>query len=120
MLDLATKMSDAGGSKPAEEGSPSGLKRKATDEDSVTMLDVLQDEEALEVDAKAVLGNADDNNCSYHSGGYMKRQALYACLTCSVPLLPDFKPAALCLGCTYHCHPNHEIVELYTKRQIRW
>ena len=33
------------------------------------MLDVLKDEEAMEEDAKAVLGNADDKNCSYHSGG---------------------------------------------------
>jgi hypothetical protein len=39
------------------------------DEDVVTMLDVLLDEESLEVDAKAVLGNADDSNCSYHTGG---------------------------------------------------
>jgi hypothetical protein len=38
-------------------------------DDAVTMLDVLQDEQALEEDAKAVLGNADDKNCSYHSGG---------------------------------------------------
>ena len=39
------------------------------DEDSITMLDVLKDSEAMEEDAKAVLGNADDQNCSYHSGG---------------------------------------------------
>ena len=40
-----------------------------SDEVGITMLDVLQDEEAMEEDAKAVLGNADDKNCSYHSGG---------------------------------------------------
>ena len=30
----------------------------------ISMVDVLQDEESLEADAKAVLGNADDKNCS--------------------------------------------------------
>jgi len=37
------------------------------------MLDVLKDEEAMEEDAKAVLGNADDKNCSYHTGGNDQR-----------------------------------------------
>lgn len=39
------------------------------------MLDVLQDEEAMEEDAKAVLGNADDSNCSYHLGKYFCRES---------------------------------------------
>jgi len=113
-------MSVANDSNTFQENSSIGEKRKAPmDEDSITMLDVLREEESLEVDAKAVLGNADDSNCSYHSGGYMKRQALYACLTCSDPRSPNFQPAALCLGCSFHCHPNHEIVELYTKRHVR-
>lgn len=49
----------------------------------------------------------------------MKRQALYACLTCTVPKSDDFKPAGFCLACTYACHDGHEIVELYTKRNFR-
>lgn len=47
--------------------------------------------------------------------GYMKRQALYACLTCT----PDIcDPAGFCLACNYHCHEGHNIVELYTKRFV--
>ena len=43
------------------------------EEPGVTMVDVLEDEESLEADAKAVLGNSDEKHCSYHSGGYMKQ-----------------------------------------------
>lgn len=35
------------------------------DENSVTMIDVLQEENQLEEDANAVLGPADDKNCTY-------------------------------------------------------
>ncbi|XP_043192753.1 putative E3 ubiquitin-protein ligase UBR7 isoform X2 [Amphibalanus amphitrite] len=83
-------------------------------EDSVTMLDVLQEEEELDEDAAAVLGNTDDKHCSYDQG-YMKRQPLYSCLTCS----DKDRPAGVCLACSYHCHEAHELVELYTKRNFR-
>ncbi|XP_037077298.1 putative E3 ubiquitin-protein ligase UBR7 [Pollicipes pollicipes] len=83
-------------------------------EDSITMLDVLKEEEDLDDDAAAVLGNTDDKNCSYDQG-YVKRQPLYACLTCS----GKDQPAGVCLACSYHCHETHELVELYTKRNFR-
>ena len=35
----------------------------------------------LEADARAVLGNSDENNCTWNRG-YVTRQALYACITC--------------------------------------
>lgn len=52
--------------------------------------------------------------------GYIKRQALYACLTC-VPESKDKpeKRAGLCLACSYKCHDGHDLVELYTKRNFR-
>jgi len=77
------------------------------------MLDVLQDEQNMEEDAKAVLGAADDKNCTYNQG-YMVRQALYACLTCC----PADSAGGVCLACTYSCHDGHDIVELYTKRNF--
>lgn len=91
----------------------------------ISMVDVLQDEESLEADAKAVLGNADDKNCTYYSGGYMKRQALYSCLTCIKDSSEQSKGcfesegAGICLACSYHCHEDHELVELYTKRNFK-
>lgn len=46
----------------------------------------------------------------------MKRQALYACLTCNPKGAPFAQPAGICLACTYKCHEGHELVELFTKR----
>jgi E3 ubiquitin-protein ligase UBR7 len=48
--------------------------------------------------------------------GYVKRQALYACLTCTGG---DRARAGVCLACTYACHSDHDLVELYTKRNFR-
>ncbi|XP_046606030.1 putative E3 ubiquitin-protein ligase UBR7 isoform X1 [Neodiprion virginianus] len=83
------------------------------EDNSVTMLDVLQEENQLEEDAYAVLGASDDKNCTYNKG-YI-RQALYACKTCR----GDRNPAGVCLACSFQCHEGHELVELYTKRHFR-
>ena len=95
--------------------------------ETVTMLDVLQDEAELEEDAKAVLGGADEKNCTYLGGGYMGRQPLYSCLTCVPPPSPPNVLSGgngrggggVCLACSYQCHEGHELVELYTKRNFR-
>lgn len=79
----------------------------------VTMLDVLEEEQQLEDDANAVLGGSDPQYCTYEQG-YVPRQALYACMTCSKD-----QNAGVCLACSYHCHEGHELVELYTKRNFR-
>lgn len=84
------------------------------EDNSVTMLDVLQEEKELEDDANAVLGASDDKNCTY-SKGYL-RQALYACKTCC---FGDKIQAGVCLACSFHCHEGHELIELYTKRSFR-
>ncbi|XP_055683187.1 putative E3 ubiquitin-protein ligase UBR7 [Lutzomyia longipalpis] len=91
----------------------------ALDDSSVTMLDVLNEEQKLEEESLAVLGGSDDKFCTY-SKGYVKRQALYSCLTCSPESATDAsKCAGVCLACSYHCHEGHELVELYTKRNFR-
>ncbi|XP_050347291.1 putative E3 ubiquitin-protein ligase UBR7 [Nymphalis io] len=85
----------------------------------VTMMDVLQEQEDFEEDANAVLGASDDKNCTY-SKGYIKRQAIYACLTCCPEAKSDpTKRAGVCLACSLMCHENHELIELYTKRNFR-
>ncbi|KAK5643216.1 hypothetical protein RI129_007061 [Pyrocoelia pectoralis] len=90
-----------------------------TEQGVVTLGEVLQKEQQMIDDANAVLGAIDDKKCSY-SEGYMKRQALYSCLTCIPEARSDMKKAAgVCLGCCYHCHEGHELVELYTKRNFR-
>uniref|UniRef100_A0A8C5MJG4 Putative E3 ubiquitin-protein ligase UBR7 n=1 Tax=Leptobrachium leishanense TaxID=445787 RepID=A0A8C5MJG4_9ANUR len=89
---------------------------EACGEDTVLSLqDVLEEDEALQDEACAVLGGSDSEKCSYPQG-YVKRQALYACNTCT----PDKEePAGICLACTYKCHEGHDLFELYTKRNFR-
>jgi len=86
------------------------------DESSVTMMDVLEQQEAMEEDADTVLG-CEDDACTYPKG-YVYRQALYSCLTCT-PAGGATGRAAVCLGCSLHCHASHNLVELYTKRSFR-
>jgi len=85
------------------------------DEETITMLDVIEREDKLEDEASAVLGFSDEKNCTYPKG-YISRQALYSCATCSDG--PD-NYAAICLACSLECHENHELFELYTKRNYR-
>lgn len=82
-------------------------------EDVLSMIDVLKEENELEEEANAVLGDSDDQNCTYPMG-YVSRQALYACATCD----PETS-AGVCLACCLECHEGHELFELYTKRNFR-
>uniref|UniRef100_A0A8C7CME8 Ubiquitin protein ligase E3 component n-recognin 7 n=1 Tax=Oncorhynchus kisutch TaxID=8019 RepID=A0A8C7CME8_ONCKI len=83
------------------------------EERTVTVQEILEDEELQE--AYAVLAGSDPDNCSYPQG-YVKRQAVFACNTCTPR---GVEPAGLCLACTNHCHDGHDIFELYTKRNFR-
>lgn len=98
------------------------LNQEKTDdaEDRVlTLGQIIQDQHDLEEDAAAVLGGSDSKCCTYNKG-YIKRQALYACLTCVPEAKTDEKKrAGVCLACTYKCHDGHELIELYTKRNFR-
>lgn len=87
----------------------------AEEEPVVSLVDVLEEDEELEEEASAVLGASDAEHCSY-SQGYVKRQALYACGTCSPP---GGAAAGVCLACSYKCHEGHQLYELYTKRNFR-
>lgn len=91
---------------------------KSLDESCMTMLDVLAEENALEETYAAVLGASDEKRCTYINGP-IKRQALYSCLTCCPDSKNDIsKCAGICLACSYQCHENHELVELYTKSKL--
>ncbi|XP_035908786.1 putative E3 ubiquitin-protein ligase UBR7 [Anopheles stephensi] len=94
-------------------------KQDQQDTSYVTMADILQEQEELEETSRAVLGGSDEKNCTY-SKGYVGRQALYACLTC-VPEARgiESKRSGICLACSLQCHDNHELLELYTKRNFR-
>lgn len=81
----------------------------------MSLVDVLEEDEELEEEASAVLAGSDSDHCSYPQG-YVKRQALYACNTCTPK---GSEAAGICLACSYKCHEGHDLFELYTKRNFR-
>ncbi|XP_004245515.1 uncharacterized protein [Solanum lycopersicum] len=82
-------------------------------ENTVSIGEFLQDLEEQELEAGLVLGGDEGKECTY-SKGYMKRQAIFSCLTCT----PD-GIAGVCTACSLSCHDGHEILELWTKRNFR-
>lgn len=91
-----------------------GSEERNAEEPVVSLAEVLAENEELEKEARAVLGGSDHERCSY-SQGAVKRQALYACSTCTPP---GEEPAGICLACSYECHGTHKLFELYTKRNF--
>ncbi|XP_062074563.1 uncharacterized protein LOC133778599 [Humulus lupulus] len=82
-------------------------------EQTVSIQEYLEDVEERELEADLVLGGDEGKECTYNNG-YMKRQAIFSCLTCT----PDGN-AGVCTACSLSCHDGHEIVELWTKRNFR-
>ncbi|KAI3468610.1 hypothetical protein Pfo_025273 [Paulownia fortunei] len=82
-------------------------------EPTISIKDYLEAVEEEELEADLVLGGDEGKECTY-SKGYMKRQAIFSCLTCT----PDGN-AGVCTACCLSCHEGHEIVELWTKRNFR-
>uniref|UniRef100_A0A0E0CEF6 RRM domain-containing protein n=1 Tax=Oryza meridionalis TaxID=40149 RepID=A0A0E0CEF6_9ORYZ len=82
-------------------------------EPTVTIGEYIEGIEAEELEADLVLGGDDGKECTY-GGGYLKRQAVFSCLTC----VPD-GVAGVCTACSLACHDGHEVVELWTKRKFR-
>uniref|UniRef100_A0A452TDU4 Putative E3 ubiquitin-protein ligase UBR7 n=1 Tax=Ursus maritimus TaxID=29073 RepID=A0A452TDU4_URSMA len=93
-------------------GAEGSAGRQSELEPVVSLVDVLEEDEELENEACAVLGGSDSEKCSY-SQGSVKRQALYACSTCT----PEGEEPAV--FCSYECHGSHKLFELYTKRNFR-
>ncbi|XP_003214449.2 putative E3 ubiquitin-protein ligase UBR7 [Anolis carolinensis] len=105
---------EEGDARPKESAADEGEERGG-EEPVVSLAEVLAESEQLEQEARAVLGGSDHERCSY-SQGAVKRQALYACSTCTPR---GEEPAGICLACSYECHGTHKLFELYTKRNFR-
>ncbi|KAK5857389.1 hypothetical protein PBY51_010639 [Eleginops maclovinus] len=86
----------------------------AANKEEPGIVDSIASEGELE-EALAVLAGSDPENCSY-SRGYVKRQAVFVCSTCTHNAA---EPAGVCLACANKCHDGHDIFELYTKRNFR-
>ncbi|XP_071730676.1 uncharacterized protein [Rutidosis leptorrhynchoides] len=82
-------------------------------EQTVSLNEYLDEVEHQELEADLVLGGDEGKECTYVKG-YMKRQAIFSCLTCT----PDGN-AGVCTACSLSCHDGHEIIELWTKRKFK-
>ncbi|KAI3404574.2 hypothetical protein KGF56_002619 [Candida oxycetoniae] len=79
--------------------------------DSITAVDYINQQMELGKEAREIMPY-DPDECTYEMGEL--RQSVYACLTCSKQ--NDETPIGVCYSCSIHCHSQHELVELFTKR----
>lgn len=87
-------------------------------EDSQTAADFIRDQMQLEADAREALPYSIEN-CTKQLGSL--RQNVFACLTCNPPpenATDPFKPAGVCYACSVQCHGEHELVEIFQKRNF--
>lgn len=86
--------------------------------DSQTAADFIRDQEILEADAREALPYSIET-CTKILGPL--RQNVFACLTCNPrPSSPssDWTPAGVCYACSVQCHGEHELVEIFQKRNF--
>ncbi|OTB02800.1 hypothetical protein M426DRAFT_61547 [Hypoxylon sp. CI-4A] len=87
-------------------------------DDSQTAADFIRDQLQLEADAREALPYSIEN-CTKPLGSL--RQNVFACLTCNPPpenLSDPFYPAGVCYSCSVQCHGEHELVEIFQKRNF--
>ncbi|EOA16672.1 hypothetical protein CARUB_v10004861mg [Capsella rubella] len=82
-------------------------------EGTITINEYIERMDAEELAADLVLGGDEGDECTYPKG-YMKRQAIFSCITCT----PE-GGAGICTACCLSCHDGHELLELWTKRNFR-
>jgi len=89
-----------------------------TSETSHTAQDYITSQLRLEADAREALPYQFDA-CTKPLGPL--RQSVFACLTCTPPpasIHQQFTPAGVCYSCSISCHGEHDLVELFTKRDF--
>ncbi|KAI0206995.1 hypothetical protein F4808DRAFT_447571 [Astrocystis sublimbata] len=87
---------------------------------SQTAADFIRDQMQLEADAREAMPYS-FKNCTRPLGSL--RQNIYACLTCNPPPTdPDSGSdqglAGICYSCSVQCHGEHELVEIFQKRNF--
>lgn len=84
--------------------------------DLITAVDYLQSQKELEQEARSLMPY-DPTECTYEKGEL--RQPVYACLSCSrLQSDSEFCPIGVCYSCSIQCHADHELVELFAKRNF--
>ncbi|KAK4999109.1 hypothetical protein LTR66_001785 [Elasticomyces elasticus] len=87
-------------------------------ESSQTAQEFIASQLQLEADAREALPYQFDA-CSRPLGPL--RQSLFSCLTCNPPpssTTEPYTPAGICYSCSIACHGEHDLVELFAKRNF--
>lgn len=87
-------------------------------ESSQTAQEYIASQLSLEADAREALPYQFDT-CTKPLGPL--RQSIYACLTCTPPPASphqQFTPAGVCYSCSISCHGEHNLVEIFSKRDF--
>ncbi|CAG8644725.1 30018_t:CDS:10 [Gigaspora margarita] len=82
--------------------------------DTVTVGEYLEQQKSLEEEAGEVLPWNFDR-CTYSKGHL--RQAVYACKTCKPST--GSCPGGVCYSCSIACHADHDLIELFNKRNFQ-
>ncbi|GBG90297.1 hypothetical protein CBR_g50475 [Chara braunii] len=101
----------------AQEGCSGGGEGKQVGDDGeplFTVSEFLEELEEKEKEAEMVLGGGDSGDVCSYDEGYLPRQGVFVCETCT----PNAQ-AGVCLACSLTCHDKHEIVEIWTRRRFR-
>ncbi|KAL8885099.1 MAG: hypothetical protein Q9215_006994 [Flavoplaca cf. flavocitrina] len=91
---------------------------RANSHDSQTASEFIDSQLQLEADAREALPYAFDR-CTQPLGPL--RQNLFSCLTCNPPpksASDSYTPAGVCYSCSIACHGEHELVELFNRRNF--
>ncbi|KAK8079149.1 hypothetical protein PG994_002956 [Apiospora phragmitis] len=101
-------------------GTNDAARKRRDSENSQTAAEFLRDQMQLEADAREALPYSIEN-CTKELGNL--RQSVFACLTCHPPPAnPDdataHTPAGVCYACSVQCHGEHELVEIFQKRNF--
>ncbi|KAL8670311.1 MAG: hypothetical protein Q9168_005142 [Polycauliona sp. 1 TL-2023] len=91
---------------------------RADSHDSQTASEFITSQLQLEADAREALPYAFDH-CTQPLGPL--RQNLFSCLTCNPPpasASDPYTPAGVCYSCSIACHGEHELVELFNRRNF--
>jgi E3 ubiquitin-protein ligase UBR7 len=83
----------------------------------ITMLEILQQQKILEEEAEAQLEQywGEEDKCTFNEG-YIT-QPIFSCNTCISKNKGN--KFGFCFGCSMKCHIDHEIFELFEKRNFR-
>ena len=107
---------------PPQEPLNGSLKRSSSmsqaSEISHTAADYISSQLQLEADAREALPYQFDT-CTKPLGPL--KQSVFACLTCTPPPASKYQqhtPAGVCYSCSISCHGEHNLVELFSKRDF--